>query len=301
MTRPSSTFSVAPSSEEDPARHSPLRPASLLSALRPLWDIARPHRPLFWLGLLAALLSSGLNLAFPLLMGRLVDASFLQVGSTDTALLDRTVGLLLGLFALSAIFAAAQSYLLARVGAGVVATLRERLFGHLLTLSPRFFAEHRTGDLTSRLTADVGTVQGVSSTALAGLATQTVTLIGGVILLVTSNPRLSLYALVGLPLIIGVAVVIGRQIRRISREFQDEVAGANASAEEAISGVRVVQSFTAEDVERGRYGRGVRASFEAALRRARWQALMGGTMSFLTFGSLALVLWFGGRQVMAGT
>lgn len=277
-----------------------LKPASLLSALRPLWAVARPYRPLFWLGVLASLLSSGLNLAFPALFGRLVDASFLQLGSTDTAALDRTVLLLLGIFALSALFAAAQSYLLARVGAGVVASLRGRLFGHLLTLPPRFFAAHRTGDLTSRLTADVGTVQGVSSTALAGLIAQSVTLVGSAALLIATNPRLSFYALVGLPLIIAIAVTIGRRIRAVSREVQDAVAGANASAEEAISGVRVVQSFTAEDLERRRYGAGVQASFQAALRRAGWQALMGGTMSFLTFGSLALVLWFGGRQVMAG-
>lgn len=277
-----------------------LRPASLVAALRPIWQVAAPYRPLFWLGVAASLISSGLNLAFPLLFGRLVDASFLQVGSTDTAALDRTVLLLLGIFALSSLFGAAQSYLLARVGAGVVRTLRERLFAHLLTLSPRFFAEHRTGELTSRLTADVGTVQGVSSSVLAQLLAQTVTLLGSAVLLVTTNPRLSLYALVGLPLIIVVAATIGRQVRRISREVQDAVARANATAEEAIGSVRVVQSFTAESLERERYGEGVWAGFAAALQRAGWQALMSGVMSFLTFGSLALVLWFGGRQVMAG-
>ncbi|MBB5232688.1 ABC transporter ATP-binding protein [Deinococcus budaensis] len=261
---------------------------------------ARPYRGIFVLGLLATLVSSGLNLVFPLLFGRLIDASFLRVGSTDTGPLDRTVLALLGIFALSSLFGAAQSYLLARVGAGVVADLRKSLFGHLLTLSPRFFADHKTGDLTSRLTADVGTVQTVTSTALAQLAAQTVSLIGAVTLLVLTSPALSLLTLAVIPLVIGIAVFIGRKIRRVSREVQDRVAEANASAEEAISGVRVVQSFTAEQVERGRYGAGVLASFVASLRRARLQALMGGTMSFLTFGALAVVLWFGGRQVMAG-
>ena len=198
------------------------QPKRLIAAIRPLWEIARPDRALFWLGVTAALLSSGLNLVFPTLFGRLVDASFLKVGSTDTATLDRTVLLLLGVFALSALLSAAQSYLLAKVGAGVVMRLREKLFGHLLTLSPGFFSSHRTGDLTSRLTADVGTVQSVSSSALASLATGMLTLLGGVILLVSTNPRLSLYALVGLPLIIAIAVVIGRQIRRVSREVQDQ-------------------------------------------------------------------------------
>ncbi|MFD1733063.1 ABC transporter ATP-binding protein [Deinococcus malanensis] len=261
---------------------------------------ARPYRGMFLLGLVATLLSSGLNLVFPLLFGQLIDASFLRVGSTDTGLLDRTVVALLGIFALSSLFGAVQSYLLSRVGVSVVADLRRSLFAHLLTLSPRFFAEHKTGDLTSRLTADVGTVQTVTSTALAQLAAQVVSLIGAGTLLVLTSPRLSLLTLAVIPLVIGIAVMIGRRIRKVSREVQDRVAEANASAEEAISGVRVVQSFTAEDIERGRYGQGVLASFLAALRRARLQALMGGTMSFLTFGALAVMLWFGGRQVMAG-
>ncbi|BBN94011.1 ABC transporter [Deinococcus grandis] len=266
-----------------------------------LLAFARPYRWVFVVGVVATLVSSGLNLVFPALFGRLIDASFLRVGSTDTSQLDRTVVALLGIFALSAVFGAAQSFLLSRVGAGVVADLRRAVFAHLLTLSPRFFGEHKTGDLTSRLTSDVGTVQTVTSTALAQLAAQSVSLVGAVVLLVTTSPRLSLLTLAVIPLVIGTAVTIGRRIRRVSREVQDAVAGANASAEEAISGVRVVQSFTAESLEEGRYGQGVTQSFLAALKRARLQALMAGVMSFLTFGALAVVLWYGGRLVMAGS
>ncbi|MXV20571.1 ABC transporter ATP-binding protein [Deinococcus xianganensis] len=266
-----------------------------------LLAFARPYRWVFALGVVATLVSSGLNLVFPALFGRLIDASFLRVGSTDTSQLDRTVVALLGIFALSALFGAAQSFLLSRVGAGVVADLRRAVFSHLLTLSPRFFGEHKTGDLTSRLTSDVGTVQTVTSTALAQLAAQSVSLVGAIVLLVTTSPRLSLLTLAVIPLVIGTAVTIGRRIRRVSREVQDAVAGANASAEEAISGVRVVQSFTAEGLEESRYGQGVTQSFLAALKRARLQALMAGVMSFLTFGALAVVLWYGGRLVMAGS
>ncbi|WDA59126.1 ABC transporter ATP-binding protein [Deinococcus aquaticus] len=266
-----------------------------------LLAFARPYQWVFAVGVVATLISSGLNLVFPALFGRLIDASFLKVGSTDTSQLDRTVVALLGIFALSALFGAAQSFLLSRVGAGVVADLRRAVFSHLLTLSPRFFGEHKTGDLTSRLTSDVGTVQTVTSTALAQLAAQSVSLVGAVVLLVTTSPRLSLLTLAVIPLVIGTAVTIGRRIRRVSREVQDAVAGANASAEEAISGVRVVQSFTAESLEEGRYGQGVTQSFLAALKRARLQALMAGVMSFLTFGALAVVLWYGGRLVMAGS
>jgi len=270
------------------------------SQLRRLSRFARPYLPLLALGIVCTLFSSGLNLVFPGLFGRLIDASFLKVGSTDTGPLDRTVLLLLGVFALAALFGAAQSYLLSRMGASVVADLRRAVFSHLLTLSPRFFATHKTGDLTSRLTADVGTVQTVVSTALAQLFSQAVTLVGSVVLLFFTSGRLSVLTLAVIPVIIGTAITIGRRIRRISRQVQDAIAAANADAEEAISGVRVVQSFTAEDQERQRYGVGILASFRAALNRAQLQALMAGIMSFLTFGALAVVLWYGGRQVMSG-
>ncbi|WP_019588687.1 ABC transporter ATP-binding protein [Deinococcus apachensis] len=269
--------------------------------LRRLLAYARPYRGLFVLGLLATLISSGLNLVFPLLFGRLIDASFLRVGSTDTGPLDRTVLALLGIFALSALFGAGQSYLLSTVGSGVVADLRRALFSHLLSLSPQFFGEHKTGDLTSRLTSDVSTVQAVSSTALAQLFSQAVALTGSVVLLFVTSPRLSLLTLAVIPLVIGTAIVLGRRLRRVARELQDTIARANADAAEALGGVRVVQSFTAENLERGRYGQGMTRAFGVALRRNRLQAVMAGTMSFLTFGSLAVVLWYGGRQVMAGS
>jgi ATP-binding cassette, subfamily B, bacterial MsbA len=276
------------------------RPPRDYSQLKRLTGYARPYLPLLSLGIVFTLFSSGLNLVFPGLFGKLIDASFLKVGSTDTAPLDRIVLALLGIFALSALFGAAQSYLLSRMGSSVVADLRRALFSHLLTLSPRFFAAHKTGDLTSRLTADVGTLQTVVSTALAQLFSQSVTLIGGVALLFFTSGRLSVLTLAVIPLVIGTAIVIGRRVRRVSRQVQDAVAAANADAEEAISGVRVVQSFTAEPLERARYGAGIAASFRAALKRAQLQALMAGIMSFLTFGALAVVLWYGGRQVMSG-
>lgn len=277
-----------------PSRHDPRQLTRLLGYIR-------PYRIAFVLGVLATMLSSGLGLVFPKLFGTMIDASFLKVGNRDTAQLDHIVLMLLGIFALSACFGAAQTYLLSKVGVSVVADLRRALFSQLLTLSPRFFGNHKTGDLTSRLTSDVSAVHSVTSTALAQFFSQAITLVGSVALLVATSTRLSLLTLAVIPLVIGTAFVIGGHIRQVSREVQDAVAGANANAEEAISGVRVVQSFTAEALERGRYDVGVEAAFQAALKRAGLQAMMSGSMTFLMFGALALVLWYGGRQVMMGT
>lgn len=251
-------------------------------------------------GILATLVSSLLGLVFPTLFGRLIDASFLKVGSNDTSKLDQIVIGLLGVFLVMALFGASQSYLLGKVGVSVVADLRRQLFNHLLTLPAQFFGENKTGELTSRLTTDVTTVNTVVSSSLAQLLSQTVSLIGSIALLVITSPKLSLLTLLIIPLVIGTAFSIGKQIRKVSRQVQDAIASTNSSAEEAISGIRVVQSFTAEPLEEARYGKGVQLILDKSLMRVKWQSLMSGIMSFLTFSSLALILWYGGRQVMMG-
>ena len=294
FSRPTARSS-APGDPETPRRD----PAKLWRLLR----YVRPYLGWLVLGIVATLFSAGLSLVFPKLFGNLIDASFLKRapgGLADTGPLDRIVLLLLGVFAVVALFTALQTFLISRVGVRVVADLRRAVFSHLLTLSPRFFAVRRTGELTSRLTSDVSTVQTVVSSALAQLLSQVVTLIGGVTLMVLTSFRLSLFTLAVIPMIIGTAVVVGLQIRKAARDVQDKVAAANASAEEAISGVRVVQSFTAETLERARYGQGVEASFQASLRRIRLSSSLAGIMTFLAFGSLAGVLWYGGRQVLGG-
>jgi ATP-binding cassette, subfamily B, bacterial MsbA len=292
FSRPGSS---RPSPDQPDAGPAPRDPANLLRLLR----YVRPYLLWLSLGIVTTLISAGLSLIFPKLFGNLIDASFLKTG-TGTGPLDRIVLLLLGIFALVAVLTALQSFLIARVGVRVIADLRRAVFTHLLTLSPRFFASRRTGELTSRLTSDVSTVQGVVSSALSQLLSQAVTLIGAVTLMILTSFQLSLFTLALIPVIIATAFVIGFRIRKAAREVQDRVAAANASAEEAISGVRVVQSFTAEGLEVGRYTDAVEASYRASLARIRLTSLLIGIMTFLAFGSLAGVLWYGGRQVLSG-
>nr|WP_157463680.1 ABC transporter transmembrane domain-containing protein [Deinococcus pimensis] len=268
--------------------------------MRRLLSYVRPYRASVAVAAVATLLASGFNLVFPLVVGRLVDASFLRIGSADTTVLDRTVVILIGVFAAQAGFTAVQTYLLSRAGEGVVADLRRALYAHLLTLSPRFFEARRTGELTSRLTSDVSTVQGAVSTALAQLFSQTLTLVGAVVILFVTNPRLSLLVVSVVPVVVLAGVFFGRRLRRVSKEFQDRVAAANASAEEAIGGIRVVQSFTAEGLEARRYADLIGQSYAVALRRARVRAGFLPTVIFAMFTSLALVLWYGGRLVLTG-
>lgn len=247
------------------------------------------------IGVLSAGVSSGLGLIFPQFIQRFFD-SF--ISDTSFAGLSQIAIYALIIFAVQAVFNFLRTYLLAVAGEGVVADLRSTLFSHLLGLSTRFFENRKTGEITSRLTSDISTVQGAVSTSLAQLVNQLVFLVGSVVLIFVTNWRLSLLMLAVVPVVVVSAAFFGRQLRKISKAFQDRVADANAAAEEAISGVQVVKSFTAEDLESERYTAQVQASYEIAKRRAVFRAAFISSIILAMFTAISLVLWYGGRLVL---
>ena len=270
-----------------------------LSQLRRLLGFTRPYRVRLIVGIVAVGISSAFGLAFPLLIRDLFNTAF--GGQRSAAGLNGIAALLFGLFALQAVFNYVRTYNLGLVGEALVADLRKTLFGHLIDLSVRFFEERKTGEITSRLTSDISTVQNAVSQALAQFVNQLITLVGGVIVLLVLNFKLTLVVLAIVPAVVLAAAYFGRQLRRISTRFQDAVGDANASAEEAIQGVRVVKSFTAEDVERARYGAGIDRSYALALERLRVRALFVPTVILAMFTGIGVVLWYGGHLVLQGS
>src|SRR6266568_1670741 len=260
-------------------------------ALRRLWPLIRPYRGRLLLATGCLIASAAVGLAFPQIVRGLLDAAFVR---HDGALLDRIALLLIGLFTLQAASNFAQTYLLSSTGERVVARLREDLFRHLLRLSPGFFAERRTGELVSRLAADIGTVQGLVSYQLSEFARQTLYLVGGITLLTLTNRALTLTAVVVVPFVAGSAVFFGRRLRRISTGVQDKVAEATAVAEEAFSQIRTVQSFVQEAWEAARYGRRMAEVVQVAIRRSVVRGVFFAVITFATFGGMAVVLWAGG-------
>lgn len=258
----------------------------------------RPYRLGLLLAGLSSLISTGFFLAFPQLVSRMLDASIFEQG--NLAQIDRYTLLLVLVFAGQALFTGLQNYLFARSGEGVVADLRRHLFSHLLSLSPRFFENHKTGDITSRLTSDVTTVQGVVSNTLVQLFTTPLMFAATLAILFWTNWKLSSFILAVVPLVILVAIVLGRIMRRLSKAFQDKVAEANARAEESIGGIRVVQSFTAEKLEAERYSQLIGESYRTALRRALVSSGLSGVVFFTIFSALGLIFWYGGRLVSLG-
>jgi subfamily B ATP-binding cassette protein MsbA len=244
------------------------------------------------------LASAGIALAFPQFVRYLLDAAFI---SADAALLNQIALGLLVLFAIQGGLNFIQVYLLTSTSELVIARLREDLFAHLVRLSPGFFTERRTGELTSRLSADTAILQTVLSYNLSEFARQTLFLIGGIVLLTLTDSRLTATTLAVVPLVVGAAFVFGRALRTASTGVQDRIAEATGTADEAFSQIRTVQSYTAEAEEVRRYGSHLHQVIEAALRRARIRGTFFGILTFCGFGGVVAVLWQGGRQVLAGS
>src|SRR6476661_7655603 len=257
----------------------------------------RPHAPRLIAAFACLLLSVAIALAFPQIVRRLLDAAFV---SGNGALLNRIALGLLGLFLLQALLNYVQVYLLTMTSERIVAELRRDLFAHLVRLSPGFFTEQRTGELTSRLSADTAVLQTVISYNLSEFARQTLFLLGGVVLLTMTHPTLAATTLAVVPIVVGAAFFFGRMLRRASAGVQDRIAEATGTAEEAFSQIRTVQSFTREAEETRRYTGHMAHVIAAAMDRARIRAAFFGILTFCAFGAVVAVLWQGGRLVLEG-
>lgn len=247
---------------------------------------------------LCLLVAASVGLAFPLVVRYLLDAAF---QSRDRALLDRIAMGLLALFALQGAMNFAQVFLLTSTTERVIAKLREDVFAHLLRLSPGFFTEHRTGDLTSRLSSDLTLLQSLLSTWISELSRQSLFLIGGIILLTITHPQLTTTTLAVVPVVVGIAFVFGRRLRRASAGVQDRVADAMAGANEALSQIRTVQSFHRERDEANTFAQRLSAVVDAAIARAWIRAAFFGIVGFIAFAGVVTVLWKGGELVITGT
>ncbi|MFN7211050.1 MAG: ABC transporter ATP-binding protein, partial [Aggregatilineales bacterium] len=264
---------------------------------RRLFSYLAPHRARLALAILSLLFATALGLIFPLVIADLLGAVLAQQGYEALNALTLT---LLGLFFAQALFTFVQNYNLAYIGEKIVFRLRNQLYAHIQRLSLEFFVLRRVGEILSRLNSDVNLVRTLLTTNITSLLSNLLTLIGSITIVFVLNPALTLFILVLIPALFLVAVVFGRPLQRLSTRYQDELAAASADAQEALQGVRIVKSFVREEYEIERYYRGTEKTFKTALRLTLYRAAFGGLMAFLGFGSLAAILWFGGREVIEG-
>lgn len=281
---------------ELPAKQPARRALPSPTPLRPLLARLRPYVSQLVLGALALLLSSAIGLAFPLIVRELLDAAFVK---GNGSLLNKLAILLVVIFAIQGLLSFVQVWLLTAVAERVIAKLRSELFAHLVRLSPGFFAEQRTGELTSRLSTDLTLLQSVLTYQSTELARQLVYLVGGIVMLTITHPQLTVTTLAVVPVVVGAAFIFGRAMRKASTVVQDRIADAMGTADEAFGQIRTVQSFTRERAESERYDAQLRDVVDAAIYRALVRGVFFGVITFAGFAGVAAVLWQGGRLVLA--
>jgi subfamily B ATP-binding cassette protein MsbA len=297
MDQPSAPLD-APAAPEPPAPKPTFWQKLKGGQMRQLLPRLRPHAGAVALATVMLLISAALGLAFPYIVGKIFDGAFMR---GNPRALDRIALVMLGLVILQAAAGFVQSYLLSATGERVIAKLRKDLFGHLLTLPPAFFADRRTGELTSRLGADVQMLQSVLTMNVTELFRLTLTLIAVVVILFLKQPLLTLVTMSVVPIVVGSSWYLGERLKKTSLGVMDQIAEATAVAEEAFSQIRVVQSFVREDFERARYGARMDGAVAVALRRAVTRGIFYAAIGFTTLSASVLVLWMGGRMVLAGT
>ncbi len=284
-------------SESESKPEERINPLTGMEQFRRLYAFVKPYRGRLGLVLLVIVMGSVLGLAGPYTLQFLVDAVFRQ---NNAGLLNRITLVLVLIFATQSVFYFVRSYLLSFIGERVMADLRLRLFEHLQGLSLSFFNERRTGELVSRLTNDVSTVRSVVTSDISTAISQLLTFVGALILIIITDWRLTLFMLALIPLVMPVALLFGRRLRKLSSAVQDQLASATTVLEESIGGVRVVQSFTREGYEIGRFRDNIERTFALAMKRIRLSSLFGPLISFLAFSAVVSIFWFGGHEVLAG-
>ena len=265
--------------------------------LLPLARFAAPYSWHIAGATLALLVAAGTTLALGSGLRLLIDQGF---NTGDGSLLDRAVLILFGVAVLLAFGTFTRFYLVSWVGERVVADIRKAVFDHIIGLSPGFFEITRTGEVVSRLTTDTTLLQVVVGSSVSIALRNTLLILGGAIMLFITSPKLTLLVLAVVPLVVAPIVLFGRKVRRLSRISQDKVADVSAEASEALYGIRTVQSFAHEPHDRARFAERTEEAFSTALLRIRWRAVLTGIVILLVFGSISVVLWVGGADVVAG-
>jgi ATP-binding cassette subfamily B protein len=286
----------------------PVQPAATkrLSSLRDLWPFLRPYRWRMALAFMLLCLGSGTILMVPLAFRDLIDFGFGQRAGTSGGLLNTLslnghFALLFGLASLWALAVSARFYTVSWVGERVTANLRSAVYERVLAQSPQFFETLQTGEVLSRLTGDTTLVQTVVGSSISMGLRSLFQFVGGMIMLaVTSfylfSLNLGLMALLALPIFI-----IGRRVKKLSRESQDKIADASALAGEILNAVPTVQAYTQERYESGRFADRAETSFVTAIRRTRVRAALTALIITAVMGTIIFVLWVGANQVHEGS
>ena len=227
----------------------------------------------------------------------LIDGGF---SSQNPETLDQALIFILSLAVVMAGGTFLRFYMVSWIGERVVADIRQAVFNRILSLHTGFFEVTKTGEILSRLTTDTTLLQSVIGSSASMALRNTMNLIGGIVMLFITNPKLTGLVLLVVPLVVVPIIFYGRKVRKLSKDSQDRIADVGAFAEETINAVTTVQAFTHEKEDEKRFMGEVTGAFDAAVKRIQARSILTATVILLVFSAIGVVIWVGGRDVMSG-
>lgn len=266
-------------------------------AIRLALRMIAPYRKQAFGALIALIVTAGITLSMGQGIRLMVDQGFMTRSST---LLNETIGLFMVLVLALAVGTFTRFYLVSWIGERVVADLRKQVFDHLVSLHPGFYENNRSSEIQSRLTADTTLLQSVIGSSLSMFLRNALMVIGGVILLFFTNPKLSSIVVVALPLVVAPILIFGRRVRSLSRESQDRVADVGSYVSEALGQIKTVQAYNHQEQDRQRFAQTAEDAFDTARKRILQRSWLITLVIVLVLGAVGVMLWVGGMDVIAG-
>ncbi|OYU82756.1 MAG: multidrug ABC transporter ATP-binding protein [Flavobacterium sp. BFFFF2] len=263
--------------------------ASALRKTMRLFQFGQTHKWEYILGLVFLICTGGTALAFPKLMGMLIDC----VKNHDLPQTNYIALILIGILVLQSFFSFFRITLFVRFTEHTLANIRYKLYGHLLQMPMSFFSQQRVGELNSRISADVSQIQDTLTTTIAEFLRQFILIIGGVIMLAGESLKLTLLMLSIVPVVAVSAVFFGRFIRKFSRQVQDTVAESQVIVEETMQGISLVKAFANEAFEQSRYLFKLNQIVTLAIRGGKLRGYFASFIIFCLFGAIVAVVWYG--------
>ncbi|KUG44553.1 ABC transporter, ATP-binding/permease protein [Pseudomonas savastanoi] len=266
-------------------------------ALRLAASFIAPYRWQAFGALLALVITAGITLSIGQGIKLMVDQGFM---TRSPQLLERSIGFFMLLTVGLAIGTFARFYLVSWIGERVVADLRKKVFDHLIELHPGFYENNRSSEIQSRLTADTTLLQSVIGSSLSMFLRNVLMVVGGIVLLFITNPKLTSIVVVALPLIIAPILMFGRRVRNLSRESQDRVANVGSYVAEALGQIKTVQAYNHQEQDKQRFSHTVEQAFDTARKRILQRSWLITLVIVLVLGAVAVMLWVGGMDVISG-
>lgn len=246
---------------------------------------------------IALFITSGSILGMGKGLSFLVDKGFKE---HNRHILDLALLLLISITVILAIATFTRYYYVTMIGERVIADIRRDVYSHLLTLSPEYYDKTRTGDILSCLTNDTTVLQTVVGSSVSIALRNTLLLVGGVIMLIITSPKLTGFIAFVVPAVVIPILWFGKKVRRLSRLTQDKVAILNSRAEEGIMAIKVIQAYTQEELEAEHFHQDVENSYKTAMDRVKLRGMLTAMVIILIFGAITFVLRIGGHDVIAG-